>query len=76
MSVTDPSTVDDLELAILDALFRQRMQEVRQSPPELVDVAEMIAVISAAATRERDKVSKCRFPPRFDPGFPLRADPA
>lgn len=62
MSVTDPSTVDDLELPILDALFRQRMQEVRQSPPELVDVAEMIAVISAAATRERDKVSKGETP--------------
>jgi hypothetical protein len=57
-----PTIVDDVELAILDALFRQRMQEVRQSPPDLVDVANMIAVISAAATRERDKVSKGETP--------------
>jgi hypothetical protein len=57
-----PAIVDDVELAILDALFRQRMQEVCQSPPELVDVFEMIAVISAAATRERDKVSKGETP--------------
>jgi hypothetical protein len=60
--VTSLPTVDDVGLAILDGLFRQRMQEVCQSPPELVDVAEMIAVISAAATRERDKVSKGETP--------------
>ena len=24
----------------------------------------------------RRQISACRFPPRFDPGFPLRTDPA
>jgi hypothetical protein len=63
MSMASPATTaDDSEQAILDAMFRQSMQEVLQSPPNLIDVAEMIAVISAAATRERDKVSKGKAP--------------
>jgi hypothetical protein len=57
-----PTIVDDVELAILEALFRQRKQEVRQSPPDIIDVAEMIAAISTAATREREKVSKGETP--------------
>jgi hypothetical protein len=63
VSVTHrPSIIDEVELATLDALLLQRKQEVRQSPPARSDVAEMIAFISTAATRERDNGSKGKAP--------------
>jgi transposase-like protein len=32
-------------------------------------------VLDLLVQRRRDQAAACRFPPRFDPGFPLRTDP-
>jgi hypothetical protein len=39
-------------------------------------VAEFERAIMLERQREGIAKARCRFPPRFDPGFPLRSDPA
>ena len=51
----DPSTDNDVEPTTLDTLFRRRLQEIRHSRPLRSDIDEMLAAISVAATRDREK---------------------
>jgi transposase len=55
---------------------RARLKALERENRELRQANEILRKASAYfAMAELDRRSKCRFPSRFDPGFPLRTDP-
>jgi hypothetical protein len=54
----------------------KRAAIVRRTLERLIAIGEGPAVVELSTRRRGILETDCRFPPRFDPGFPSRTDPA
>jgi hypothetical protein len=76
----DPVAIFTCALAVIGAgqlcLFFWQLGLIRESLSDAKKSADAAKEAADATARQVKIAEDCRFPPRFDPGFPLRTDPA